>query len=89
MTGSSRTDPLARMRATNPISAEELRRETGEPELLAAMRRAIAAGEAPARLIPADDRVAVEAGAGGAPAGPGSSRATASPRSASASSASR
>lgn len=67
MTGSSRTDPLARMRATNPISAEELRRETGEPELLAAMRRAIAAGEAPARLIPADDRVAVEAGAGGAP----------------------
>jgi hypothetical protein len=71
MSGNSETDPLARMRAANPISAEDLQRATGEPELEAAMRRAIAAGEAPARPIPAGDRVAVERGVGGAPRRPG------------------
>jgi hypothetical protein len=66
MTRSNRTDALARMRAVNPVSAEELREATGEPELLGAMRRAIAVGEAPTRPIPAGDRVAIERGAGGA-----------------------
>jgi hypothetical protein len=64
MTSSSRTDPLARMRALNPVSADELREATGESELLGAMRRAIAVGEAPTRPIPAGDRVAIEHGAG-------------------------
>ena len=89
MTRSNRTDALARMRAANPVSADELREATGEPELLGAMRRAIAVGEAPTRPIPAGDRVAIEHGPGVLPAGAGSSRAIASPRSASASPASR
>jgi hypothetical protein len=67
MTRSSRTDPLARMRAVNPVSADELREAIGEFELLGAMRRAIAVGEAPTRPIPAGDRVAIERGVGGAP----------------------
>jgi hypothetical protein len=67
MTRNSRTDSLARMRAVNPVSADELREAIGEAELAAAMRRAIGAGEAPARPIPAGDRVAIERGAGGAP----------------------
>jgi hypothetical protein len=67
MTRSSRTDSLARMRAVNPASADELREATGESELLGAMRRAIAIGEAPTRPTPAGDRVAIERGAGGAP----------------------
>jgi hypothetical protein len=67
MTRSNRTDALARMRAVNPVSAEELREATGEAELLGAMRRAIAVGEAPTRPIPAGDRVAIERGVGGAP----------------------
>jgi hypothetical protein len=67
MTRSNRTDALARMRAVNPVSAEELREATGEAELLGAMRRAIALGEAPTRPIPVGDRVAIERGAGGAP----------------------
>jgi hypothetical protein len=67
MTRSNRTDALARMRAVNPVSAEELREATGEAELLGAMRRAIALGEAPTRPIPVGDRVAIERGVGGAP----------------------
>jgi hypothetical protein len=62
-----RTDALARMRAANPASAEELRAAIGEAELARAMRRAIAAGESPARPIPAGDRVAMGRGAGGRP----------------------
>jgi len=65
----SRTDALAQMRAANPVSAEELRKTIGEAELALAMRRAIAAGDSPARPIPAGDRVATERGAGGG-AGP-------------------
>jgi hypothetical protein len=60
-------DAMARMRAANPCSAEELRGATSEAELERAMRRAIAAGEAPTRLVPAGDRVAMERGAGGGP----------------------
>jgi hypothetical protein len=67
MSRSERTDALARMRAVNPASADELRAAVGESELSAAMRRAIAVGEAPTRPIPAGDRVAIERGAGGAP----------------------
>jgi hypothetical protein len=62
-----RTDALARMRAVNPASAEELRAAIGEADLARAMARAIAAGESPARLIPAGDRIAMERGAGGGP----------------------
>lgn len=60
-------DALAAMRAANPFSAEELRQTIDETELARAMRRAIAAGDAPARPIPAGDRVAMERGAGGGP----------------------
>ncbi|HWH19689.1 MAG TPA: hypothetical protein VN671_04090 [Solirubrobacterales bacterium] len=67
MSSSSRTDSLALMRAVNPVSAEALREAIGEPELLGAMRRAIAVGQAPPRPIPAGDRVALERGAGGVP----------------------
>ena len=59
------TDALARMRAANPVSAEELREAIGETDLARVMRRAMAAGDSPARPIPAGDRVAVERGAGG------------------------
>jgi hypothetical protein len=55
----SRTDALARMRAANPVSTEDLRAATGEEELTGAMRRAIAAGESPAR-----DRATIERGGG-------------------------
>jgi len=71
MTRDSRTDALALMRAVNPTSAEELREATGESELARAMEAAIAAGESPARPIPAGDRVAMEGGAGGAFRRPG------------------
>jgi hypothetical protein len=67
MIHNNRTDALARMRAANPVSAEELRKTIGEAELARAMRRAIAAGESPVRPIPAGDRVAMERGAGGGP----------------------
>ena len=67
MIRNSRTAALARMRAANPVSAEELREKIGEAELAHAMRRAIAAGESPARPIPAGDRVAIERGASGSP----------------------
>ncbi len=59
------TDALARMRAANPVSAEELSKAIGEADLERAIRRAIAAGDSPAQPIPAGDRVAVERGAGG------------------------
>jgi hypothetical protein len=65
----SRTDAIARMRAFNPVSAEELARTTSEGELASAMRRAIAAGESPARPIPPGDRVAMERGGGTRPRG--------------------
>jgi hypothetical protein len=63
MIRNTRTDPLARMSAVNPVSAEELRKTIGEAELARAIRRAIAA-DAPARPIPAGDRVALERRAG-------------------------
>ncbi len=71
MTRDSRTDALALMRAANPVSAEELREATGEPELTRAMAGAIAAGESPARPIPAGDRAVLEGSAGAAPGRPG------------------
>jgi hypothetical protein len=64
MIRNTRTEALARMRAVNPVSVEELHEAIGEAELLRAIRRAIAAGDAPARPIPAGDRVAIERGAG-------------------------
>jgi hypothetical protein len=68
MIGSSRTDDaMARMRAANPCSLEDLGQTMSEADLERAMRRAIAAGEAPTRLVPAGDRVAMERGAGGGP----------------------
>jgi hypothetical protein len=67
MIRNSRTDALSRMRAANPVTAEKLRKTIGEAELARAMRRAIAAGESPARAIPAGDRVAIERGARGGP----------------------
>lgn len=59
------TDALARMRAANPVSAEELSKAIGEADLARSMRRAIAAGDSPGQPIPVGDRVAVERGAGG------------------------
>lgn len=64
---SRENDALAAMRDANPFSAEELRQAIDETELARAMRRAIAAGDAPERPIPAGDRVAMERGAGGGP----------------------
>jgi hypothetical protein len=64
----SRTDALDLMRAANPVSAAGLRAAIDEAELARAMRRAITAGESPARPIPAGDRIALERGAGAAPA---------------------
>ena len=84
----SRTDAMVRMRTANPFDAGELAAAIDEAELGRAMRRAIAAGEAPERPIPVGDRIALERGAGGGRAA-GSSPATASPRPASASPASR
>jgi hypothetical protein len=63
MIRNSRTDALARMRAANPFSAEELRKTIGEADLARAMRRAIAAGDSPVRPIPAGDLAAMERGA--------------------------
>ncbi len=61
MTQRSRNDDvLARMRATNPCSATELREAIADAELARAMRRAIAAGDSPSQPIPAGDRVARE-----------------------------
>lgn len=68
MIGKRRHDEvIARMRAANPCSAEELGKTIGEADLEQAMRRSIAAGDAPTRLVPAGDRVAMERGAGGGP----------------------
>jgi hypothetical protein len=67
MTPSRADDALATMRAANPFSAEELGAVTDEAELARAMRRAILAGDSPARRIPAGDRVAIERGAGDGP----------------------
>jgi hypothetical protein len=60
MIRNSRTDAIARMRAANPVSAEELQKTIGEAELTRAMGQAIAAGDSPARSIPPGDRVAME-----------------------------
>jgi hypothetical protein len=59
----SRTDALAWMRAVNPASAEQLQATIGEVDLGRAMRHAIAAGESPARPIPAGDRAALDGAA--------------------------
>ena len=67
MIRSSRTDALAQMRAANPVSVEELRETIGAADLARAMRRAISAGDAPAQLIPAGDRIAMDRGAGDGP----------------------
>ena len=67
MIRNSRSDALARMRAANPVSVEELRNTIGEAELARAMRRAIAAGDTPVRPIPAGDRAGMERRAGGGP----------------------
>jgi hypothetical protein len=68
MIRSSRNDDaLAQMRAANPFSAEKLQETIGEADLARAMRRAIAAGDSPVRLIPAGDRVAMERGTDGGP----------------------
>jgi hypothetical protein len=66
MTPSRADDALATMRAANPFAAEELRSAIDEAELARAMRRAILAGDSPARPIPAGDRVAIERSAGAA-----------------------
>jgi hypothetical protein len=61
MTRRSRNeDVLARMRASNPFSAAELRKTIGEAELSGALQRAIAAGESPSQPIAAGDRIAAE-----------------------------
>jgi hypothetical protein len=52
-------DPLATMRAANPVSAAELRSAIDGAELAGAMQRAIAAGDA-SQPIPAGDRTAGE-----------------------------
>lgn len=49
-------DALAAMRATNPVSATELRRTLADAELSRAMQRAIAVGESPAQPLPAGNR---------------------------------
>jgi hypothetical protein len=61
----TRTEPLARMRVANPVLTEELEATIGEADLMRAMQRAIAVGDAPGRPIPAGDRVAMERGACG------------------------
>lgn len=53
-------DPLAEMRAANPVSVSDLRGSIGDEELSRAMQRAIAAGSSPSQPIPAGDRVANE-----------------------------
>ncbi len=58
-----REDPLATMRAANPVSAAALREQIGGDALVAAMRRAVASGSVPSQPIPAGDRVAIEYGA--------------------------
>jgi hypothetical protein len=67
MIRNTRTDSLARMRAANPVSAEELRKTIGDAELARAMGRAIAAGESPVRPVPTGDRAVLERGAGSGP----------------------
>ncbi len=53
-------DPIAVMRAANPVQAAELGRSLGRDERGRAMRRAIAVGHHPAQPIPPGDRVAGE-----------------------------
>jgi len=57
-----REDPLAAMRAANPVSATALREEIGDEALAEAMRQAIASGSVPSQPIPVGDRVAIEHG---------------------------
>ncbi len=64
MIRNSSTDALAWMRAANPVSAAQLREAIGEADRAREMRRAMAAGDSPTRLIPAGDRTAMERGAG-------------------------
>jgi hypothetical protein len=61
MTRKSRNDDaLARMRATNPFSATQLRKAVTETELSLAMQRAIAVGQSPSGPIPTGERAAHE-----------------------------
>jgi len=60
-------DALVRMRAADPFPVEEVGKTVAPEDLERAMRRAIPAGDSPARPIPAGDRVAMERGAGGGP----------------------
>ncbi len=55
-------DPLAAMRAANPVSAAALRKEIDAETLAEQMRRAIASGSVPSQPIPAGDRAAIEYG---------------------------
>jgi len=55
-------DPLAAMRAANPVSAAALREEIDVGTVTEAMRRAIAGGDVPSQPIPAGDRAAIEYG---------------------------
>lgn len=64
---SRNADALARMRAADLFPVEEVRKSVDPADLERAMRRAILAGDSPARPIPAGDRVAMERGAGGGP----------------------
>jgi hypothetical protein len=68
MIRSSRSDDaMTRMRAADPFPVEEVRGTVDAADMEREMRRAIAAGDSPARPIPAGDRVAIERGAGGGP----------------------
>jgi len=55
-------DPLAAMRAANPVSAAALREEIDAGTVAEAMRSAIASGSVPSRPIPVGDRIAIEDG---------------------------
>jgi hypothetical protein len=67
MSRHDRTDAIARMRAANPVTVEGLGATVDEAYLDRAMRRAIAAGESPARPIPAGDRAALDGAMGRGP----------------------
>jgi hypothetical protein len=55
-----KTDPLAAMAASNPVSTEALAAEIGKPEMEAAQTRALERGRIPSRPVPPGDRFAIE-----------------------------
>jgi len=55
-----RTDPLAAMAASNPVSAVALAAEISKPEMEAAQARALELGRIPSRPVPPGDRFAIE-----------------------------